>query len=100
MAGSFTVRAMTPQRIQDEVKYIRDRWGIHGFHFFDDEMNLSRDRMLGICDKLRALGDVVWRGFVVTAKFDETLASACKESGCYEIASGIESGSSHNPQEY
>jgi radical SAM superfamily enzyme YgiQ (UPF0313 family) len=29
----------------------------------------------------------------VTARFDEHLARACKESGCYEIASGIESGS-------
>jgi anaerobic magnesium-protoporphyrin IX monomethyl ester cyclase len=30
-----------------------------------------------------------------TAKFDEELARACKRSGCYEIASGIESGSSN-----
>lgn len=93
MAGSWTVRAMTPQRIQDEVKDIRDRYGIHGIMFFDDEMNLNRDRMLGICDKLRELGDIKWRGFVVTAKFDSQLAVACRESGCYEIASGIESGS-------
>jgi anaerobic magnesium-protoporphyrin IX monomethyl ester cyclase len=93
MAGSFTVRAMTPQRIQDEVREIRDKYGIHGIMFFDDEINLDRTRMLGICDKLRELGDIVWRGFVVTAKFDDTLARACKDSGCYEIASGIESGS-------
>ena len=49
--------------------------------------------MMGICGKLKELGDIAWRGFVVTAKFDERLARACKESGCYEIASGIESGS-------
>lgn len=93
MAGGWTVRAMTPQRVQDEVRYIRDTFGIRGQMFFDDEMNLSKSRMLGICDKLRELGDITWRGFVVTAKFDDQIARACKRSGCYEIASGIESGS-------
>lgn len=93
MAGSFTVRAMTPQRIQDEIRDIRDTYGIRGVTFFDDEMNLFRQRMLGICEKLKELGDIVWRGFMVTAKFDGELARACKASGCYEVATGIESGS-------
>jgi radical SAM superfamily enzyme YgiQ (UPF0313 family) len=93
MAGAWTVRAMHPDRIAGEIKHIVDKWGIYGFHFFDDEMNLDRKRMLGICDKLREISEVVWRGFVVTAKFDGELARACKASGCYEIASGLESGS-------
>ena len=93
MAGSFTVRAMTPLRIQQEVRNIRDEYGIHGIMFFDDEMNLNRDRMIGICEKIKELGDILWRGFVVTAKFDQVLATDCKHSGCFEIASGIESGS-------
>jgi radical SAM superfamily enzyme YgiQ (UPF0313 family) len=93
LSGSWTVRAMHPQRIQDEVRQVRDDFGIYGHMFFDDEMNLDKKRMLGICAKLRELGDITWRGFVVTAKFDAELAGACKSSGCYEIASGIESGS-------
>jgi len=93
MAGGWTVRAMTPDRIAGEIKHIIDRWGIYGFHFFDDEMNLDRKRMLGICDKLRRLENVIWRGFVVTAKFDAEMGTACKVSGCYELASGLESGS-------
>lgn len=93
LSGSFTVRAMNPQRIQDEIRDIRDTFGIRGVTFFDDEMNLYRDRMLKICEKLKELGDIVWRGFMVTgvSKWDEELARACKESGCYEVASGIES---------
>ena len=93
LSGTWTVRAMHPDRIIAEVKQIRDQFGINGIMFFDDEMNLDHKRMLGICERLRQLGDIVWRGFVVTAKFDEELARACKSSGCYEIASGIESGS-------
>ena len=93
MAGSFTVRAMSPQRIQDEVRHIRDTYGIHGIMFFDDELNLDKKRMLAICQKIKELGDIVWRGFFVTAKFDREIAEACKESNCYEVASGIESGS-------
>ena len=93
MAGSFTVRAMSPQRIQDEIRHIRDTYGIKGIMFFDDELNLDKKRMLGICEKIKELGDIVWRGFMVTAKFDREIAEACKESNCYEVASGIESGS-------
>ena len=93
MAGSFTVRAMTPQRIQDEVRHIRDTYDIRGIMFFDDELNLDKKRMLGICQKIKELKDIVWRGFMVTAKFDREIAEACKESNCYEVASGIESGS-------
>lgn len=93
MAGSFTVRAMHPQRIQDELRQCRDEFGIHGAMFFDDELNLDKKRMLGICEKIKELGDIVWRGFMVTAKFDREIAEACKESNCYEVASGIESGS-------
>lgn len=93
MAGAYTVRAMHPQRIQSELKQIMTDFGIYGAMFFDDELNLDRKRMLGICEKIKELEDMVWRGFVVTAKFDEEIARACKESNCYEIASGIESGS-------
>jgi anaerobic magnesium-protoporphyrin IX monomethyl ester cyclase len=93
MAGSFTVRAMTPQRIQDEIRHVRDTYGIKGVMFFDDELNLDKKRILAICDKIKELGDIVWRGFMVTAKFDREIAEACKESNCYEVASGIESGS-------
>jgi hypothetical protein len=60
-------------------------------------MNLDNKRMLGMCEKLEQLGDITWRGFMVTAKFDEELAGACKSSGCYEVASGIEAGS---PQQF
>lgn len=93
LSGSWTVRAMHPDRIAREVQQVRDDFGIYGHMFFDDEMNLDKKRFLGICDKLKQLGDITWRGFVVTAKFDEDIAKACKASGCYEIASGIESGS-------
>jgi len=93
MAGSWTIRAMHPDRIAAEVKQVRDEFGIYGNTFFDDEMNLDMKRMLRICEKLKQLEDIRWRGFVVTAKWNSDLAMACKESGCYEIASGIESGS-------
>jgi radical SAM superfamily enzyme YgiQ (UPF0313 family) len=56
-------------------------------------MNLDKKRIIGICEKIAELEDIKWRGFVVTAKFDKDIAEACRRSGCYEIASGIESGS-------
>jgi radical SAM superfamily enzyme YgiQ (UPF0313 family) len=69
------------------------RIAIFSILYFSDYEVLDKKRMLAICGKLEELGDITWRGFMVTAKFDEELARACKRSGCYEIASGIESGS-------
>lgn len=93
MAGSFTVRAQNPEHIIKEVQHIRNEFGIHGMMFFDDEMNLDIKRMSKICDGFKELGDCIWRGFVVTAKWNMDVARKCKDSGCFEIASGIESGS-------
>ena len=93
MAGSFTVRAQNPEHIQEEVRHIREEFGIHGFMIFDDEMNLDIRRMSKICNGFKEIGDIVWRGFVVTAKWNSDLARECRDSGCFEIASGIESGS-------
>lgn len=93
LSGSFTVRAMNPDRVVAEVKQVRDDFGINGAMFFDDEMNLNKQRVLGICEGLRELGDISWRGFMVTGKFDADIAMACKNARCYEIASGLESGS-------
>jgi radical SAM superfamily enzyme YgiQ (UPF0313 family) len=69
------------------------RIAIFSILYFLDYEVLDKKRMLGICEKLGELGDITWRGFVVTAKFDEELVRSCKRSGCYETASGIESGS-------
>lgn len=90
MAGSFTVRAMTPKRAIDEIKYIREKWGYNYFMDFSDEMNLNRDRYMGLCDEYRK-AEIGWRGFLVTAKWDDEMAKAAKSSGCFQIASGIES---------
>jgi radical SAM superfamily enzyme YgiQ (UPF0313 family) len=93
MAGSFTVRAMNPKRVAAEVRQCIDQFGIYGHMFFDDEMNLYKQRLLGICDEFKSIGQVLWRGFFVSAKWDREIAEACKRSGCFEVASGIESGS-------
>lgn len=91
MNGSDVVRMMTPDRIAAEAHQIRDTFGFTAFHHFDDELNLSRDRLLGICQKYKEMGDVRWRGFLIAAKTDEEVFKAMKESGCYECAFGAES---------
>lgn len=90
MAGSFTVRSMTPKRLADEVRYIRDKWAFDGFTDFSDEMNLDKKRFMGICSEFRKL-NITWRGFLVVAKIDDEMFQAMKNSGCYECATGVES---------
>ena len=53
---------MSPQRIQDEIRHIRDTYGIKGMMFFDDELNLDKKRMLAICEKIKELGDITSGG--------------------------------------
>ena len=93
MAGSWVVRAMHPDRVAAEVKHCIDNYGIYGHMFFDDEMNLSKSRLLGICERFKCIEGLLWRGFFVSAKFDREVAEALKGCGCFEVASGIESGS-------
>ena len=95
----ITIRTRSPENILAEMKHLHDQWGTTAFRFVDD-LFLARPQFMkqclpqfigaGVADKW--VWDATGR-INVLAKADENLLALVKESGCREVALGIESGS-------
>lgn len=87
-------RTRSPENIIHEMKILKERYGVRYIHFIDDEFALLKKFVYEFCDRLKAARlDMQWgctgRVNVVT----EELVTRMKESGCIQLALGIESGS-------
>jgi anaerobic magnesium-protoporphyrin IX monomethyl ester cyclase len=80
----------------DEIEDLVREYGVREIHFEDDMLVMDRSRMIAICREIIARKlDVTWttpNGVFVNA-LNEELLTAMKESGCYQLALAIESGS-------
>ena len=89
------VRYYSIERIEREVRYLRDEWGYTALMIFDDLFILDKDRALRICAVLDRCG-MLWRCFVrgdLVVRHGRELVDVMATSGCIEVAIGIESGS-------
>ncbi len=89
------VRYYSVDRIEREVKYLRDRWGYKSLMIFDDTFILDRERARWICTVLRK-ESILWRCFVrgdLVVHHQQNFINRMADSGCVEVAIGIESGS-------
>ncbi len=77
----------------DEIEHLHRTYGVKEFFDQADEFNASLDHALEICHelKLRRLG-VTWKAQVRAAPFNEELARAMSDAGCWYVHLGIESG--------
>ncbi len=91
------VRTRSTDRVIEEITRLHEDYGINGFMFYDDELNVN-SRMLELMVRLRAEQDkrgVEWRlrGFVKADLFSDAQASAMYRAGFRWILAGFESGS-------
>ena len=78
--------------IDEMVELVRA--GYRSIDFFDDNFNVSRRRVVEICDLIRARKlDVPWSFRGRIDSFDEEQAKAVADAGCKRISFGAESGS-------
>jgi anaerobic magnesium-protoporphyrin IX monomethyl ester cyclase len=88
------LRFRSPANIVGEMRYIRDRCGITGFHFWDDNFTIRPSHTRALCEALVAadLG-VQWvcldRGEHVHRNAD--LLPLMKQAGCIGVEVGVES---------
>jgi len=92
--GSVVRRSV--RSVLDEVRAVRDEFGVREFRFSDDTLNLDRRRLRALCDGLGPLG-VYWRASVragspAAAGTDADDFKAMYDAGCREISPGVESG--------
>ena len=88
---SMTWRAMSPRRVEEEVRWLQGRFGIREVHFIDPTFTLSRERALEICGRLAPLG-LRWSCKTRVDRLDPELARRMADAGCYLVAFGVETG--------
>jgi anaerobic magnesium-protoporphyrin IX monomethyl ester cyclase len=90
---SHTFRAMSPQRVLSEIKYLVNDRGVKEIRIDDDTFNIDADRAIAICkllaaEKLDTTFSVQCRPKLIT---DEQ-AYWLKKAGCRMVLFGIEAG--------
>lgn len=91
------VRLRPIDNIIEEMRQIYKTYGIHGFMFFDDELNVNRE-VMGLLDGICKLQDELGvefrcRGFVKSELFTTEQAEAMYRAGFRRVMCGFESGS-------
>lgn len=88
-------RPFSAKRIVDEIEFLVNRYGIREIHFLDDNISVSKKRLIEICDGIiEKKLDIKWtcpNGIAIWT-LDKSLLKKMKKSGCYRLTFGIESG--------
>ncbi len=89
------LRFRDAKSVVDEIELLVNEYGVREFHFEDDNFTANKNHALSICNEIikRKL-DIVWAcpNGVRIDRIDQELLTKMKESGCYLLAFGIESG--------
>jgi len=89
--GYRKVRMRNLDNVVTEVRQLKAA-GYGGIMAYDDEVNLNHRRTLALCEALKP-EQIKWRAFIKSNCFNEEQARAMAESGCWELCTGVESGS-------
>ncbi len=89
-------RMRGPQKVVDEIETLVRDYGVKEIAFFDDNLSVSKKRMLEICDEIiRRRLNIKWctpNGIAIWT-LDKEVVKKMRESGCYKLTFGIETGS-------
>lgn len=86
------LRLKSVDSIIEEIKYLKQKYGIEGIHFIDELLVVNKKRALELVRKLSAL-KLKWDGQARVNTVDYDLLAEMKKAGCVAIGLGIESGS-------
>lgn len=88
------VRYRSPAAIVEEIRYIRQKFGLIYFSIRDDTFTADRKRALEFCSLLQKQEvNILWNCQSRVTAIDEELVIEMKRSGCECIQLGVESGS-------
>jgi radical SAM superfamily enzyme YgiQ (UPF0313 family) len=89
-----TLRFRSPRSIVDEVRFIRDRYGLLYFSIRDDTFTADRERVLAFCRLLlQEKVYILWNCQSRVNAVDEEMLLWMKRAGCECVQFGVESGS-------
>ena len=91
-----TVRFRTPELITEEIRLLKNKFGVKEIQIIDDNFAASKKHALSVCESMIAYDLVMpWtcpNGIRVDTVDDEII-DAMKACGCYSISFGLEAGS-------
>jgi radical SAM superfamily enzyme YgiQ (UPF0313 family) len=96
LVNGFRIRDRSVKNIIQEIKLLYNKYGIKELHITDDNFLFSKKRVIDICEKLKNENyKLAWMcsSGVRLDLLDEELLKHMKDSGCYTLGLGLESGS-------
>ncbi len=86
------IRYRSAAKVVDEVRYLKQRFGVNTVCFNDDNFFMNRRRVLEICDLIRE-ERVLWAANARVNGVQQDVLEATRDSGCVQVAFGLESAS-------
>ena len=93
MGRKFRMRS--PQRVVDEIQMLHEQYGENYFSFLDDNMNLNKAHILGICSEIckRSLNiEFETLSGLHIGSLDNEMINALAQTGCVFVRLPIEHG--------
>lgn len=89
----YKLRMRTPENIIEEIEHLVKTYGIREVAFFDDTFTADRERAIEICKLIKErTPELIWKCSTRVNVVDPELLKIMKDTGCYSIGYGIESG--------
>jgi anaerobic magnesium-protoporphyrin IX monomethyl ester cyclase len=88
-------RDRSVESVISEIKYLKDKYGIKSFLFFDDTISIRQGRLEELCRRMieEKLDSLKWGCCTRANLVSYEMLKVMKEAGMKEIAIGIETGS-------
>jgi radical SAM superfamily enzyme YgiQ (UPF0313 family) len=86
-AGKVALRK--PEKIAEEIRYCREKYGYRSIFFDDDTFNVGTERISRLCDELRQIG-LTWTMMGRLDCSPDWLFDKMVDSGCVGMRFGIE----------
>ncbi len=88
-----TFRFRSPEKVIDDIHRLVNAFGMDSIQFYDETFTVNRDRVYALCDALDASGlSLPWACFTRVDLVDRELLTRMRDSGCYQIFFGVETG--------
>src|SRR3990172_2843100 len=86
------IRRISPRRLVDEIRLLKDNYGIKEIQFYDDTFTVFKDEVKEFCTLLLSENiDITWSCFARVDYVDKDMLRIMKDSGCHQVMFGIES---------
>lgn len=95
-ASGYRIRNRSLDAVFEEIRLLRERFGVRELHIEDDNFTWRRGRVMEFCDRMLASGwNMTWTmpNGVRLDTLDLELLRHMRKAGCYFLILGVESGS-------